>query len=92
MPCIGGSVDASAEVVLDGKTGRIVTTDDVNAVAQALVELATDRAQAAALGEAGRDRWFEWFRYAAFRDRFLHVLGEQLAVDLSVDRDASMTG
>ena len=54
LPVIATRVGGNAELVAHGRTGEVVTSDDVNDLAQALVRMATDPARAAAMGQAGR--------------------------------------
>ncbi len=54
LPVIATRVGGNAELVDDGLTGELVPPDDVDALAQALVRMATDPARAAAMGRAGR--------------------------------------
>ena len=54
LPVIATRVGGNAELVAHGRTGELVPTDHVDAMAQALVRLATEPARAAAMGRAGR--------------------------------------
>jgi sugar transferase (PEP-CTERM/EpsH1 system associated) len=54
LPVIATRVGGNAELVDDGRTGALVPPDDVDALAQALLRMATDPARAAAMGRAGR--------------------------------------
>jgi sugar transferase (PEP-CTERM/EpsH1 system associated) len=54
LPVIATRVGGNAELVDDGRTGALVPPDDVDALAQTLVRMATDPARAAAMGRAGR--------------------------------------
>jgi len=54
LPVVATAVGGNPELVSDGVTGHIVTSDDVKALATSLVALARDPARAAALGAAGR--------------------------------------
>jgi glycosyltransferase involved in cell wall biosynthesis len=73
-PCIAGRRDAAAEVVVDGQTGLLVEPGDVEHLARALVELLTNRARAAQLGRAGRERLDQHFTYDHFARRLRRVL------------------
>lgn len=53
---IAARFGAPAETVVEGETGRLVPPDDREALAQALLELLSDRDRARRLGEAGRAR------------------------------------
>lgn len=54
LPVVATRVGGNAELVDHGRTGEVVPSDDVDALAQALVRMATDPARAAAMGLAGR--------------------------------------
>jgi glycosyltransferase involved in cell wall biosynthesis len=53
LPCIGASCCAMPEIIRDGVDGRLVPPGDADALADALVELLGDPAQAEAMGRAG---------------------------------------
>ena len=80
LPVIGSVHDAASEVIVDGKTGYVLDPDEPGALAAALVRLLREPGHAAGLGEAGRRRWAEHFRYGAFRERFGRLLDEFLAL------------
>ncbi|MEW5985866.1 MAG: glycosyltransferase family 4 protein [Chloroflexota bacterium] len=67
-PCIATRDCAAGEVVLDGQTGLLVEFGRADQVAQALLRLMDNPELAGRLGAAGRQRWQNCFRYAAFRD------------------------
>jgi len=54
LPVVATRVGGNAELVDHGRTGEVVPSDDVQALALALVRMATDPARAAAIGRAGR--------------------------------------
>jgi sugar transferase (PEP-CTERM/EpsH1 system associated) len=54
LPVLATAVGGNPELVSEGVTGHIVPSDEVEALAAALVELARDPVRAAALGAAGR--------------------------------------
>jgi sugar transferase (PEP-CTERM/EpsH1 system associated) len=54
LPVIATRVGGNAELVDDGRTGVVVPAADVQALAQAIVQMAGDPARAAAMGAAGR--------------------------------------
>jgi glycosyltransferase involved in cell wall biosynthesis len=56
LPVLATRVGGNAELVEEGRTGLLVPAGDVQAMAQALVTLASAPAAAAALGRAGRER------------------------------------
>lgn len=66
VPSIAGTVGGSAEVVLDGVTGRNVEHGDVGALARTAIEMLSDRAALEVMGARARRRVEEVFSYAAF--------------------------
>jgi sugar transferase (PEP-CTERM/EpsH1 system associated) len=54
LPVLATAVGGNPELVTEGVTGHIVPSDDVPALAAALVGLARDPARTAAMGQAGR--------------------------------------
>ncbi len=70
--------DAGAEVNLDGVTGFNVDLGRSAELLDRLVLLLRDRRKARLLGENGRRRWAEHFRFGAFRARCAALLDEFL--------------
>jgi phosphatidylinositol alpha-1,6-mannosyltransferase len=85
VPCIGCRRDAAREIIEDGETGLLVEQSP-GEIAAACLRLLTDDALALRLGESGRRRYREQFRYENFRDRLLHAL--RLNGDMSAPRGA----
>ncbi|MBL8362814.1 MAG: TIGR03088 family PEP-CTERM/XrtA system glycosyltransferase [Rubrivivax sp.] len=56
LPVVATGVGGNAELVADGETGAIVPAGDVDALAAALLGVATDPARAASAGARGRQR------------------------------------
>ena len=56
LPCIGPTMWAVPEIIDDGRTGLLVPPEDAARLADAVVELLSDPARAAAMGEAGKRR------------------------------------
>jgi glycosyltransferase involved in cell wall biosynthesis len=54
LPVIATRVGGNAELVDDGRTGSVVPAADVQALAQAIVQMASDPARAELMGAAGR--------------------------------------
>jgi phosphatidyl-myo-inositol dimannoside synthase len=74
LPVIGGDSGGAPDAVLDGETGYVVPGRDVRVLADRLIELLSDPAGAAAMGEKGRswiDREWTWDRVA---DRLKAIL------------------
>ena len=74
LPCIGGKYDAAKEIILHEQTG-LLTEQNPHDVALACIRLLTDRAAAERLGEAGRLRYWNHFRFTHFRERLLSSMG-----------------
>ncbi len=54
LPVLATDVGGNAELVTHGQTGEVLPSDDVDAMAQAIVRLAQQPERAAAMGRAGR--------------------------------------
>jgi glycosyltransferase involved in cell wall biosynthesis len=68
-PVIATGVGGLVDLVRDGETGLFVPPADVDALAEAIVALASDPARARRLGENGRRRALAWFRDTRSVDR-----------------------
>ena len=79
LPVVATRVSAVPEVVADGETGLLVEPGDDTGLAEALGALLSDRARAAALGEAGRERARDEFSVARMTERTLAVYGDVTA-------------
>jgi phosphatidylinositol alpha-1,6-mannosyltransferase len=75
-PVLAGSTDAGREVVVDGVTGRAVDPTNPDELLDGILDVSGARAEA--LGEAGRERFDEQFRYDRFLERFGAHLREVL--------------
>ena len=73
LPVVACRAAAIPEVVQDGLTGVLVPPRDPMALADALEQLARDRARAARLGEEGRRQVAE-FAPARVAERFLRAV------------------
>ena len=80
LPVIATRVGGNAELVDDGRTGALVPPDDVDALAQALVHMATDPARAAALGRAGRAEVERRFSLQAMVSAYQALYDRELGV------------
>ena len=78
VPVVASIHDAAPEVNLDGVTGFNVDLTDSSALPERLISLLTNRDQSRELGLAGQKRWTDYFRFSAFRSRFLPILDEFL--------------
>lgn len=77
-PVIAGDSGGAPEAVLAGTTGLVVDPIRPEPLADALVQLLTDRARAEAMGRAGAEwvhREWTWEKMAARLDGFLQRLG-----------------
>ncbi len=61
VPVVSYDIDGAREVVIDGETGRLVPPESVDALADALVEMLSDREKAARMAREGRRRCREMF-------------------------------
>jgi glycosyltransferase involved in cell wall biosynthesis len=73
LPVVAPDLGGTADAVVDGQTGRLVTPGDEAQLANALVELARDPERARRMGEAGRARQRERFTAAAMADAYLQA-------------------
>ena len=63
LPCIGTTVDAMPEIIVDGKTGFLVPPNDYTKLADKLVLLLEDENLMKRMGEQGQkrvERYFTW--------------------------------
>ena len=68
LACIGSTVDAAGEVIVDGVTGVLVDPDRAGELRDALVRLLGDASLRRRMGEAGRARLDSAFTFARFRE------------------------
>lgn len=80
LPVLATAVGGNPELVTEGVTGHIVPSDDVEALAAALVALARDPAHAVALGAAGRADVEQRFSLRAMVHAYHRLYSQQLAV------------
>ncbi|SRR5579883_67546 len=78
IPVIASVHDAGSEVNVDGVTGYNVNLDREGELGERIVHLLRNPEHAAQLGNQGRARWHDHFRYSAFRARFLPILRDFL--------------
>jgi UDP-glucose:(heptosyl)LPS alpha-1,3-glucosyltransferase len=72
-PVVATPVGFVPELVVDGRTGRIVAGGDAGALAAAVADLLLAPEHAAALGEAGRERVSGWLDRGAAVDAVVAV-------------------
>ena len=80
LPVTASDEDAGPEIVKHGETGYTINRKHSPELPGALIHLLQNTGEAASFGEAGRRRWAEHFRFSAFRNRFLPLLPEFLAM------------
>ncbi len=80
LPVVASDEDAAPEVVKHGETGCTINLKRTHELPDALIHLLRNPDEAVRLGEAGRRRWAEHFRFSAFRDRFSPLLREFLSM------------
>jgi glycosyltransferase involved in cell wall biosynthesis len=69
LPVVAGAGGGVEDAVEDGESGMLVDAHDVDAVADAIVRLLSDRSLARRMGERGRDLAAHNFSYETFRER-----------------------
>lgn len=74
-PVVATAVGAIADVVIDGETGRVLPSADVDAVADALRALLDDEPTARAWGRAARERCLATFSIDVVAAQWAAVLG-----------------
>jgi phosphatidylinositol alpha-1,6-mannosyltransferase len=72
--CIGSIHDAAGDVIVDGRTGRLVNQDDLDQLAGAIIGLLQDPVKRTRMGIEGRRRLDSHFSYDAFASRFLKLV------------------
>jgi glycosyltransferase involved in cell wall biosynthesis len=70
LPVVASAVGGIPEAVTAGRTGILVPPEDPTALAEAILALGRDRANARRLGSAGRDRVLAEFSMAAMTSRY----------------------
>jgi glycosyltransferase involved in cell wall biosynthesis len=76
VPCVGPRAEAIAEIVEDGVTGELVRPLDPAELAGALARLLDDLPRARAMGEAGRRKVADGFRWELVAQRLEGVLDD----------------
>lgn len=74
VPVVASVHDAGAEVNAHGVSGYNVNMNESSELPARLIELLRSPRRASELGDGGRARWAEHFRYSAFRRRFGDIL------------------
>ena len=68
-PCVGGTVDAAGEIIVDGKTGFLVDPDNIQKIANRISRLLGDPILRQQMGEEGRKRFERVFTEDKFHER-----------------------
>lgn len=80
LPCIGSSLDAAEDVIVDGRTGFLVHPSDRAQLVMRIDQLLRNRELRNEMGRAGRSRFEAEFTYPRFRDRLCNLLVEHFAM------------
>lgn len=81
-PVVATHVGGNPELVIEGFTGLLVPPNDVDALADAIERLATDRAAAVRLGQAGRERALGHFSVSQMVDAYTRLYEELCRVSV----------
>jgi glycosyltransferase involved in cell wall biosynthesis len=76
LPVIGGNVDATPEVIVDGETGILVTPTSVDQIVQAVSRLLADDDLRLRMGEAAQRHVAANFPYNQFRRQLVGELAQ----------------
>jgi glycosyltransferase involved in cell wall biosynthesis len=87
IPCIGTSCCAMPEIIDDHVTGRLVPSSEAEPLAQALIELLSDPAKMAAMGQAAYRHVLEGNSWDDVADRILTRFGVALGAGGGAPRD-----
>lgn len=79
LPVVATAVGGNPELVQEGRTGLLVPPADLQALASALLSLATDPERAAGMGDAGRRRAVDTFSLPAMVDAYRSMYDRLLA-------------
>lgn len=74
MPAIGGSTDASGEVIVDGVTGFVVDPDSTAELHDRIIRLIDDEALRETMANAAIQHARTSFSFATFRDRLSDIV------------------
>ena len=75
-PVIAGSLDAGAEVIVDGATGRAIDPRVEQNVVSAVLEVTSE--SGSQMGRAGQQRFLEEFTFESYANRFCAIVQELL--------------
>jgi glycosyltransferase involved in cell wall biosynthesis len=77
-PVVAANHGGLREIVIEGKTGRLVEPNSAESLASALLELAADPTSVEQLGAAGRDRFLSHFTTSVMTKRLMSAFDAQL--------------
>jgi glycosyltransferase involved in cell wall biosynthesis len=75
-PAVGGNVDATPEVIVDGQTGYVVDPTSVDGIVEAVARLLGDETSRQRMGQSAREHVLRNFGYARFRRLLVSYLSE----------------
>lgn len=74
LPCVATRIAGSSEAVVDGETGRLVPSEDIPALADAIDALIRDPAARERMGRAARARVEDTYSWPAVTDQWLDIV------------------
>ena len=78
-PVVAFNTGTACELVVDGKTGRLVPREDVEQLARAMKELTDDPPRARRMGQAARAMVAEWFNIKNVADMMMALWSQVLS-------------
>jgi phosphatidylinositol alpha-1,6-mannosyltransferase len=69
LPCVGSTQDAASEIIVNGRTGRLVDQNDIAGLSETVASLLLDESQRRAMGDAGHARATTDFTFERFSAR-----------------------
>jgi glycosyltransferase involved in cell wall biosynthesis len=78
-PVIGGNLDATPEVVVDGKTGYLVNPTSVEEIVSAVTRLLEDSSLRERIGAAAREHVEKDFSFLGFQQQLIDILCDTLS-------------
>ena len=76
IPTLVTEVGGNPDVVLDGRTGWVVPSDDVEAITAAIIEAAFNSQKCRQFGEAGKHRFETYFTFNTMIDSYRKIYKE----------------
>jgi len=69
LPCVGSTQDAASEIIVNGRTGRLVDQNDIAGLSETVASLLLNESQRRAMGDAGYARATTDFTFDRFSER-----------------------